>query len=149
MTTTIRTDAQNQDFVALIKLLDEDLAARYGEKQAFFGQFNKLDQINHVVVAYIHEKAMGCAAIKKYDDENTEIKRMFVRSESRGKGVAQQIMAELEQWAKELGFQNCILETGDKQPEAINLYLKCGYVITENYGQYIGVEESICMKKTL
>jgi len=49
----------------------------------------------------------------------------------------------------ELGFSRCILETGYNQPEAIALYKKCGYQITENYGQYIGVKNSICFEKIL
>ena len=38
------------------------------------------------------------------------------------------------------------LETGRKQPEAIALYQKSGYRLTENYGQYVGVENSVCMR---
>ena len=65
------------------------------------------------------------------------------------KGIASQVLTSLEQWAHELGFSRCVLETGKKQPEAIALYLKNGYTITPNYGQYIGVENSVCMKKIL
>ncbi|MEO6589269.1 MAG: GNAT family N-acetyltransferase, partial [Pyrinomonadaceae bacterium] len=59
------------------------------------------------------------------------------------------ILAELENWAKELNFSECILETGLKQPEAIRLYQKSGYETILNYGQYAGVENSVCMKKVL
>jgi putative acetyltransferase len=74
---------------------------------------------------------------------------MFVAEEHRGKGIAIQLLSELEAWAAELKFKNCILETGTNQPEAISLYLKYGYEITDAYGNYIGVENSICMKKEL
>jgi hypothetical protein len=42
-----------------------------------------------------------------------------------------------------------ILETGFMQKEAISLYQKLSYTITENYGQYIGIENSVCMKKNI
>ena len=69
--------------------------------------------------------------------------------EYRGKGVAEAILNELENWAKEEGYSISILETGHKQLDAIGLYQKLGYQITENFGQYIGVENSVCMKKIL
>ena len=74
---------------------------------------------------------------------------MFVKDSERGQGIAYQILSGLELWAKESGFTNTILETGDKQDEAIALYQKLGYVITPNYGQYSGMETSICMRKEL
>ncbi len=72
---------------------------------------------------------------------------MFVRLEQRGRGIAKSILSELEMWASELNFSGCILETGLKQPEAIALYQKSGYETIPNYGQYNGVENSVCMKK--
>ena len=64
-------------------------------------------------------------------------------------GESYKILAELETWAKELGFQKCILETGNNQPEAIRLYQKCNYKIIPNYGQYEGVETSFCFEKVI
>lgn len=143
----IRGSSDNKDFSLLVKLLDQDLLARYGEQQTFFDQFNKLDKIKHVVVAYINDIPVGCGAIKKYKDDCIEIKRMFVKEEHRGKGIAKRLLRELEFWATELDFNIGVLETGKSQPEAISLYKNCGYSIIDNYGQYIGVENSVCMSK--
>ncbi len=74
---------------------------------------------------------------------------MFVLQQHRGKGIAGQILALLEQWAKEEGFKSCILETGIEQPEAIRVYEREGYKRIPNYGQYIGVEASLCMEKKI
>ena len=74
---------------------------------------------------------------------------MFILSDSRGKGFASLILAELENWALELDFEKCILETGKMQPEAIALYRKNGYCKIPNYGQYTGVENSLCFEKNL
>jgi putative acetyltransferase len=143
----IRTDSANSDFNTLVQHLDNELWSRYGEEQSFFDQFNKLNDIKHVVVVYQNNVPVGCGAIKQYMDHVAEVKRMYVAPALRGRGIAMQILNELEQWAKELSFRACILETGIAQPEAIRLYEKAGYIIIPNFGQYVGVESSVCMKK--
>jgi putative acetyltransferase len=147
MTTLIRTDSDHEDFKYLITFLDRELSERDGDEHSFYAQFNTVDEIKHVVVAYIKNEPVGCGSIKAFDKESVEIKRMYVANLERRKGVAQEILAELEQWAAELGFERCVLETGTKQPEAIALYQKLGYSIMPNYGQYAGVENSVCMQK--
>ena len=149
MINLLRTDSDNADFRDLVALLDADLAVRDGAEHSFYAQFNKIDKIRHVVVAYENEKAVGCGAIKEYEENVAEIKRMFVRENERGRGIAKLILTELENWAWELAFLECVLETGVKQPEAIALYSKNGYGIIPNYGQYAGVENSVCMKKSI
>ena len=144
-----RTNSENPDFGKLVILLDAVLRELDGEDHAFYAQFNKTDFITEVVVAYEDNKAVGCGAFKKYDGQTVEIKRMYVLPDFRGKKIAQEILSELEKWAAELGFSACILETGYKQSAAIKLYHNCGYHDIANYGQYIGVENSICMKKNL
>jgi putative acetyltransferase len=145
--TIIRTDSANSDFNTLVQHLDNELWSRYGEEQSFFDQFNKLNDIKHVVVVYQDDVPMGCGSIKHYMDNVAEVKRMYVAPALRGRGIAMQILSELEQWAKELSFRACILETGIAQPEAIRLYEKAGYIIIPNFGQYVGIESSVCMKK--
>lgn len=149
MLTIIRTDSDNADFRKLVVALDQDLAARNGEQQSFFAQFNKIDAIKHVVVAYEQDEPVGCGAFKPYADDAMEVKRMFVPLAHRGKGIASVVLGALEQWCKELGVQKCILETGEKQPEAIRLYHKNGYYRIPNFGQYADVAESLCFEKVL
>ncbi len=147
--TITRTDSSNKDFQYLVKFLDQDLAIRDGDEHAFYHQFNSIDQLKNCVLFYVDEKPVACGAFKKYEDDTVEIKRMYSLPESRGKGFASKILAELEIWAKEEGFTFAVLETGLKQPEAIALYQKNGYQLIPNYGQYIGIENSVCYKKTL
>ncbi|CAN5545340.1 hypothetical protein BH10BAC3_BH10BAC3_39460 [soil metagenome] len=145
----IRTDSNNKDFVALVKLLDTDLAERDGKDHSFYAQFNKIDLIKHAVVAYENGKPIGCGAIKEYAAKSMEVKRMYTLPECRARGIATKILTALESWAAELLDDKCLLETGKKQPEAIALYKKSGYHIIPNYGQYAGVENSVCFEKTL
>nr|WP_236673053.1 GNAT family N-acetyltransferase [Flavobacterium tagetis] len=144
-----RTNSQNADFSKLIVQLDVNLASRNGEMQEYFNQFNKVDNIKHVIIAYVNGIAVGCGAIKQFDAESVEVKRMFVSDEYRGRGISRKILSELENWAKELGYESTVLETSNVQVEAVGLYTKSGYAITENYGQYAGIESSICFKKSL
>lgn len=145
----LRTNPENEDFAALIKCLDADLAIRDGEEHAFYGQYNKTNTIKHVVVAYTDEKPSACGAIKEYAGGIAEIKRMYTSPGDRGKGIASAVLKALEGWAIELSYKKCILETGKKQPEAIRLYEKNGYMTIPNYGPYADVENSVCFEKTL
>ena len=145
----VRTNSENKKFTELVTFLDLDLAERDGEDHSFYAQFNKIQLIKYVVLAFENNIPVACGAIKEFDLSTFEIKRMYTNPSHRGKGIATKILFELEKWAKELGYKKCILETGKKQPEALHLYKKCGYVTINNYGQYIGIENSICFEKTI
>jgi putative acetyltransferase len=145
----LRTNSDNQDFIELVKCLDADLAGRDGKDHPFYAQFNKIDKIKFVVVAYENGKSVACGSIKEFSPEVMEVKRMYTSPESRGKGIAGKVLSELEMWATELSYKKCILETGKKQPEAIRLYRRSGYQTIPNYGQYAGIENSVCFEKNL
>lgn len=149
MLSLIRTHSVNPDFVSLVLQLDQDLAERDGKEHGFYAQFNTLTAIQHVVVAYEEGKAVACGAMKELDKNTMEIKRMFTTPTHRAKGIASQVLGELETWAKESGYTVCRLETGKRQPEAIAVYQKNGYVQIPNYGQYAGIENSVCFEKKL
>ena len=149
MITIIKTNSTNADFIELVKQLDADLAERDGNEHAFYHQFNKIDMIKHAVVLYENNVPVGCGAIKEYMPGSMEVKRMYTMPVVRGKGIASKVLAALEAWAAELGYSSCVLETGKRQPEAIALYTKSGYSIIPNYGQYAGIENSVCFEKKL
>jgi GNAT superfamily N-acetyltransferase len=149
MTTLIRTNSDHPDFISLVRLLDADLAKRDGEEHTYYAQFNTIAKLQHVVVAYENDKSVGCGAIKEQAPDSMEVKRMYVVPGSRKNGIATQVLSELERWAQELGYPKCVLETGKRQPEAIGLYKKNGYKIIPNYGQYIGIDNSVCFEKKL
>ena len=145
----IRTNSENKDFIDLVKKLDAYLRITDGDEHAFYNQFNNIDVLKHVVVFYKDHEALGCGAIKKLEETSMEVKRMFVKEKARNKGIAKKILSELEVWAKELGYQKCILETGKRQVEAVQFYHNCGYKVIPNYGQYETMENSICFEKIL
>jgi putative acetyltransferase len=149
MVTLVRTNSDNRDFIKLVRKLDAELAERDSNDHSFYAQFNKINKIKYVVLAYENDIPLGCGAIKEFNNKAMEVKRMFILSESRGKGIAAEILSALESWATEMAFTKCVLETGKRQPEVIQLYEKKGYTRIPNYGQYIGIDNSVCFEKKI
>lgn len=145
----LRTDSSNPDFVALVKQLDAYLKIIDGDDHDFYHQFNSIENLKHVVVAYLEKKPIACGAFKAFDQESVEIKRMFTLPYTRGKGLATNVLTELETWAKELGHTATILETGKRQVEAVQFYKKNNYHDIPKFGQYKDVDNSLCFKKLL
>lgn len=144
----VRTTSDNPDFKYLTELFDAYLIDIDGDEKDFFAQYNQI-YLQNVIVCYDDNVPVGCGALKEYDAKTGEIKRMFVHPEHRNKGIANAVLLELELWAKELRFTSCMLETSFKLENAIALYKKFGYQQIPNYGQYIGVESSVCMQKNI
>ncbi|MEU5339913.1 MULTISPECIES: GNAT family N-acetyltransferase [unclassified Streptomyces] len=84
-----------------------------------------------------------------YSDGDAELKRMFVIGEARGNGLARRILAALEDDARAAGRIRMVLETGNKQPEAIALYASSGYEPCVKFGHYRFHEDSHCFAKLL
>ena len=145
----IRTTAANEDFRKLVAQLDHYLAVIDGNEHDFYHQFNKIENLNQVIVIYEDDIAIACGAIKELDTDSMEVKRMFTDPAHRGKGLARQVLSELEKWAVELGYRKCLLETGKRKEDAIALYTRNKYQVIPNYGQYIGVDNSVCFQKVL
>lgn len=145
----IRTTSADTDFRNMVNALDDDLNQRNGDVQRQYDQYNKIDKIKHAMVIYVDDLPVGCGCFKPFDSETVEIKRMFVSPEMRGRQLAARLLQELEAWAIEEGNTGAVLETGVRQVEAQRLYTIAGYLKTENYGQYIGMEDSLCYRKEL
>src|SRR4051812_27201573 len=112
--TIIRTDSENKDFIELVLKLDEFITEMDGPQHTFYAQFNKLDDIKHVVVIFANEVPVSCGAIKPFSEDAMEVKRMFTIPSYRGRGMARVVLEELEKWAREMNYNKCVLETGRK-----------------------------------
>ena len=147
----IYTDGRNDDFVMLCHKLDEYLNEIVGgEKQRKeYVQYNALEDIHDVILIYDDKRPIACAGFKLYDGDIAEVKRVFLTTEYRGKGISTLLMTALEDKAKRQGYSSLILETGRPLSSAMGLYQKIGYRIVDNYGQYKEMRESICMRKDI
>ena len=145
----VRTSADHPDFMYLVSLLDHELWVELQEDQATYDQYNKVPDIKTAIIIYDEEKPVAIGCFKQHNNLTVEIKRMYVDKNYRGKGVSKMVLNELEKWAVEQGFQHAILETSIHFEVAKNLYKNAGYFVIDNYDQYKGLEESVCMKKQI
>lgn len=151
LTEFVRTDGKNEDFIENCRLLDMDLDRRVGRqiKREKYQKFNKLDEIQEAIVVYEDQKPAGGGAIRKYDDDTVELKRVFVHNEYQGRGIGSRLVSLLMEWAAELGYQRMILETGELLAESCAVYKKLGFEVIPNYGPYADMPESLCMARNL
>ena len=145
----IKTNSNDLNFIKLINELDQDLALKNGDKNDFFAQYNKINFIKHIIIAYQENEPIGCGAFKEFNDDTVEIKRMYVSLSHRRKGIAREILNQLENWAVEQKYSFAVLETGQQMKEAIYLYQSSGYKITTNYPPYENEPSSVCFKKKI
>jgi len=92
----VRTDSNNQDFIALVEQLDAYLKITDGNEHEFYNQFNGIDALHHVVVLYNHNEAIACGAFKKFNTDTVEVKRMFVIPSKRQTGLGKIVVKELK-----------------------------------------------------
>lgn len=142
-------DPTTHDAAALIRELCRELGERYGAPPSPFSPGEAMIPRTAFMVARLAGNPVGCGALRRIDDETAEIKRMYVSSSVRRKGVAKRILAGLETMAAEFGYRVVRLETGVKQPEAIGLYESTGYRRIGAYGPYVGNPVSVCFEKRL
>lgn len=101
------------------------------------------------LVAHADDGPVGCGGIRRYDATTGEIKRMYVRPDARGRGVSRTLLRELEDVARQLGYDALVLETGLRQPEAIGLYESAGYARIQSYGYFRNEPLCVCYRKEL
>jgi putative acetyltransferase len=157
MISTREIDVRREDILSpvvqrLIAALNAELEARYPEEGANHFRLDPeevTDGRGAFLVAYIDGQPVGCGAVRRIDPAVAEIKRMYVAPEARGRGVGRQVLLKLEAEARRLGATRLVLETGPRQPEALALYSRAGFVQVPNFGEYVGCDFSVCMAKEL
>jgi len=88
-------------------------------------------------VTRVDDIPAGCGGVQLYGTEYGEVKRMFVRSQFRGLGLAKLMLQHLEQYTREHHIHLLRLETGIHQKEAIRLYERMGFQNIAPFGEYI------------
>ena len=127
-----------------------EIAERYGTPDSEPGPAPTGDDITAFFVAFDDDGTpLGCGGLRQLNDTEAEIKRMFVRPESRGSGVSTGILSRLEQYGRDSGWRRLLLETGDGQPDAVRFYTREGYARIPNFGHYEHVVASLCFAKEL
>jgi GNAT superfamily N-acetyltransferase len=101
------------------------------------------------LVGWEGEEPVACGGVCRHDETTAELRRMYVRPEARGRGLSRALLGALEEEARGLGYGFVRLETGDRQPEAIGLYVSSGYLPIPRFGPFAEDERSVCLEKRL
>lgn len=132
--------------------MNAELSARYPEEGANHFRLDAAEVAEGrgaFMLAIAGQTALGCGAVRKIDERTAEIKRMYVAPAARGSGVGRTLLAALESEARRLGAIRLVLETGARQPEAVALYRRAGFVPIRRFGEYRDSPLSLCMAKAL
>lgn len=145
-------DLLSKEAQALISELNAELSSMYPEEGATHFRLDpaEVKKGNGVfVIAAQGGRHLGCGAVRRIDAHTAELKRMYVRSDARNRGVARAILRALEKEARALGLKRLVLETGVRQLAAMALYRKEGYRDIPPFGEYVNSPLSVCMEKEL
>ena len=139
------------DATVLVRELDADLEERYDDGTAVLADATQFLEAKRgrFFVARLDDEAVGCAGVRHETDAAAELKRMYVRTSARGRGIARALLAACEDAARDLGYRELWLETGRMQPEAIQLYLSSGYERIPTFGQFACADDALHLGKPL
>ena len=141
------TAFDHPDAVALIAEVQQEYVVRYGSEDA-----TPIDPAEFApprglfLVAYVDDVPAACGGWRAHETD-VELKRMYVSPAFRGRGLARALLAELERTAAETGYRRVILETGQRQPEAIALYRSAGYAPVPRFGFYADEPSAVHLGK--
>jgi len=133
---------------SIIEELSQNLYERFGSdgKNSFTDwEYNNPKYV--FAIAELNNEIVGCGAIRPLSEKRGELKRMFAKYPR--KSIGQSILSFLEIKAKELGYDELVLETRVKNKEACSFYLNSSYIKTPNYGKYVNRLDAICFQKNL
>jgi len=152
------TGWSDPDGEALRRAMEAEMEQRYADRLAEFASRAAdlpdalgvdADHVVYVGVAYDENGVpVGHAALRRTNGD-LELKRMYVAPSHRGQGVSTALLAGIEDAARALGAPRVILQTGDRQPDAVRLYEREGYTPIPTFSPYEWIEFSVCMEKHL
>ncbi|SCX52970.1 N-acetylglutamate synthase, GNAT family [Klenkia marina] len=134
----------------LVEAVQQEYVVRYGGRDAMeVDPGEVLPPRGLLLLAELDGRAVGCGAWRVHDAGTVEVKRMYVAPAARRRGVADRVLAALEQSARTAGHRRVVLNTGDRQPEALALYARAGYTPVAGYGVYADAPGAVFLGKSL
>ena len=136
--------------VHLVERVQQEYVVRYGGRDAAVvdpAEFSP--PLGLFLVAEVDGVPAGCGGWRAHGDGVAELKRMYVEPAFRRRGLAALLLAELERTAAAAGHRHLLLNSGDRQPEALALYARAGYTPVAGYGSYADAPGAVFLGKEL
>lgn len=144
---TVVTDEKDERFLELVRELDNGYYRRIGDELSRYDEYNSLEK-PHVVILLIDSNTnVACASYRVMNDDNVEFKRVYVKPEYRRRGIASELLKELEKNAKQEGYNHSFIITGKNNLPAIGLYEKLNYHKIANIEGFEDDDTVISMRK--
>lgn len=144
---TIFTDEKDERFLKLVSELDRGYYERIGDELSKYDSYNEFKNPHVVILAFDNDLAVACASYRVLDNDSVEFKRVYVKKDYRKRGIAHNIITQLEKLVVKNNFRYSYIVTGKNNHAAIKLYEKLNYKLIDNFGQFIDDDTVICMKK--
>jgi GNAT superfamily N-acetyltransferase len=134
----------------LIERVQQEYVVRYGGRDAAVVDPAEFSPPRGLfLVAEVDGVAAGCGGWRAHCSGVAELKRMYVESAFRRRGIAALLLTELERSATAAGHRRLLLNSGDRQPEALALYARAGYTPVVGYGVYADSPGAVFLGKDL
>lgn len=134
----------HDDVVELFSEYTDMLRENDSEMAMYLNAQNYDEEIKNLEVKYgmpegrlyaalVDAQVAGCIALRKIDEENAEVKRLFVKPEFRGHKLGEKLVKQLIEDAKEIGYKHMLLDTLPFLKSAIKLYQNLGFYEIDSY----------------
>ena len=141
------SDEKDERFLKLVDELDAGYYERIGDELSKYDSYNEFKNPHVVILALDNDTAVACASYRVFDNDSVEFKRVFVKKEYRKRGIAYNLIVQLEKSVMEGNFRYSYIVTGKNNHAAIGLYEKLNYELIDNFGQFRDDDRVVCMKK--
>jgi len=134
----------------LIERVQQEYVVRYGGRdEAVVDPAEFAPPLGLFLVAEVDGEPAACGGWRAHAADVAELKRMYVEPAFRRRGIAGLLLAELERTAAAAGHRHLLLNSGARQPEALALYARTGYVPVAGYGVYADAPDAVFLGKDL
>ena len=138
-----RRSADDEEILGLFSLHDDFMIGFLGEDRVYYSRYGEHEKLEAVWAAVLNGQTIGCVAYRTKETSVGEVKRVFVRNEFRGRGIAGKLMDVIEKHAREQNCEKLFLDTRITLEPAVSMYRKQGFEEVFRAGLYIQMEKKL------
>lgn len=134
---------ESPELLKLFSEHDEYMMEFLGEHRMYYTPYSEAEHIGRAWIAYVDGDPAGCAAYRERTEGVGELKRVFIRSQYRGRGISKALVRTVEDYARGRGDYTMALDTNSALEPAVTLYRRAGYRVVFREGKYIKMEKEL------